>query len=99
LFVSLLVGAALPEELPLRVTLQSRLAHFTGVSWTIFLQAFLFAAGHVPQKLLGNEHSLAVTVAYTLLLSNGLIAGYLWQRQRSLLLLVLLHLFAFIRLG
>jgi membrane protease YdiL (CAAX protease family) len=99
LLVSLLVGAALPEELLLRVTLQPRLAHYTGISWAIFLQAFLFALGHVPQKLLGNEHSLLVTIAYTLLLSNGLIAGYLWHRERSLLLLVLLHLFAFARFG
>lgn len=99
LLVSLLVGAALPEELLLRVTLQPRLAHYTGLSWAIFLQAFLFAVGHVPQKLLGNEHSLLVTMAYTLLLSNGLIAGYLWHRERSLLLLVLLHLFAFARFG
>jgi membrane protease YdiL (CAAX protease family) len=99
LLVSLLLGAALPEELLLRVLLQPRLAHFTGLSWAIFLQAFLFSLVHVPQKLLGNELPLSEAVAYTLLLDNGLIAGYLWHKERSLLLLVLLHLFAFTRLG
>ena len=99
LFVSLLVGAALPEELLLRVTLQPRLARYTGISWAIFLQAFLFSAGHLPQKILSNELSLAVALAYTLLLNNGLIAGYLWYKERSLPLLLVLHLFAFPRLG
>lgn len=99
LFLSLLVGAALPEELLLRVTLQPRLSHYTGVSWAIFLQALLFAAAHLPQKVLGNELAPAVALAHTLLLSNGLIAGYLWHKERSLLLLVVLHLFAFPRFG
>jgi membrane protease YdiL (CAAX protease family) len=97
--IGLLFGAALPEELLLRVTLQPRLARFTGLSWAILLQALLFSLGHLPQKLLDNELTLAAGVAHTLLLSNGLIAGYLWFRERSLLLLLLLHLFAFWRLG
>ncbi len=81
------------------MTIQPRLAHYVGLSWAIFLQAFLFAAGHLPQKLLSNELPLSVAIAYTLLLDNGLIAGYLWRRERSLLLLALLHLFAFPRFG
>lgn len=99
LLFSLLLGAALPEELLLRVMLQPRLAHYTGISWAIFFQAFFFAFGHIPQKLLGNELTLSLTLAYTLLLGNGLIAGYLWRRERSLPMLVLLHLFAFPRFG
>ena len=99
LFLSILLGAAIPEELLLRVLLQPRLAHYLGLSWAIFLQAFLFSLGHLPQKVLGNELPLLVALANTLLLSNGLIAGYLWYKERSLLLLVLLHLFAFWRLG
>lgn len=99
LFLSILLGAALPEELLLRVLLQPRLAHYFGLSWAIFLQAFLFSLGHLPQKVLGNDLPLLVALAHTLLLSNGLIAGYLWHKERSLLLLVLLHLLAFWRLG
>lgn len=99
LFLSILLGAALPEELLLRVLLQPRLAHYLGLSWAVFLQAFLFSLGHLPQKMLGNELPVSVALAHTLLLSNGLIAGYLWYKERSLLLLVLVHLFAFWRLG
>jgi len=93
------VTAALPEELLFRVILQPRLVRFVGVSWAIFLQAFLFSLGHLPQKLWANELPLLLAPAYTLLLDNGLIAGYLWYRQRSLPLLVILHLLAFIRFG
>jgi membrane protease YdiL (CAAX protease family) len=99
LFLSILLGAAIPEELLLRVLLQPRLAHYLGLSWAVFLQAFLFSLGHLPQKMLGNELPVSVALAHTLLLSNGLIAGYLWYKERSLLLLVLVHLFAFWRLG
>jgi membrane protease YdiL (CAAX protease family) len=97
--LSILVGAALPEELLLRVTLQPRLARFVGISWAIFLQALLFSLGHLPQKLFANELPPLLALAYTLLLDNGIIAGYFWYRQRSLPLLLLLHLFAFPRFG
>lgn len=99
LVVTLLVIAAIPEEWLLRVTLQPRLARFMPLGWAIVMQAFLFAAVHLPQKVIGYEMPGQLALGYTLVLDNGLIAGYLWRRERSLLLLVLLHLFAFPRFG
>jgi len=99
LLVSLLLGAALPEELLLRVTLQPRLAKFVPIGWAILLQALLFSAAHLPQKLIGYQESWIVAIGYSLTVNNGLIGGYLWWRTRSLPLLLLLHLFAYPRFG
>lgn len=99
LIVGLLFRAALPEEWLLRVTLQPRLARFMPLGWAILIQALLFSMGHLPQKLMQNGLPLPLAIAYTLTLDNGLLAGYLWKRERSLPLLLLLHLFAFPRFG
>lgn len=99
LIFSLLFRAALPEELLLRVSLQPRLAKLVPLGWAILLQAALFSLAHVPQKILYYQYPWYITLAYTLLIDNGLIAGYLWWRTRSLPLLLILHLFAFPRLG
>jgi membrane protease YdiL (CAAX protease family) len=96
---SLLLVAALPEELVLRVGLQPRLAIFMGIGFAIVVQALLFSLGHVPQQMLRYERSPLIALAYVLPIENGLIAGYLWFRTKSLPLLLLLHLFAFPRLG
>jgi membrane protease YdiL (CAAX protease family) len=99
LLLGLLVRAALPEELLLRVTLQPRLAQFMSLGWAILLQALLFNFAHLPQQLFRDHQPLHLAVAYLLLIDNGLIAGYLWYRTRSLPLLVILHLFAYSRFG
>jgi membrane protease YdiL (CAAX protease family) len=99
LLLGLLVKAALPEELLLRVTLQPRLAQFVPIGWAILIQALLFSTGHLPQKRMGYQEPLMVALGYSLTVNNGLIAGYLWWRTRSLPLLLLLHLFAYPRFG
>jgi membrane protease YdiL (CAAX protease family) len=96
---SLLLVAALPEELVLRVGLQPRLATFMGIGLAIVIQALLFSLGHVPQQMLRYERSPLIALAYVLPIENGLIAGYMWYRTKSLPLLLLLHLFAFPRFG
>jgi hypothetical protein len=45
------------------------------------------------------ERPLLLALGYLIKPDNGLIAGYLWYRTRSLPLLVLIHLFAFARFG
>jgi hypothetical protein len=40
-----------------------------------------------------------LAAGYLLSVDNGLIGGYLWQRTRSLPLLVILHMFAYPRFG
>jgi membrane protease YdiL (CAAX protease family) len=99
LIVGLLLRAALPEELLLRVTLQPRLARFLPIGWAILLQGLLFSLGHVPQRMIGYQEPLLIALAYTLIVNNGLLGGYLWLRTRSLPLLLLLHLFAYPRFG
>jgi membrane protease YdiL (CAAX protease family) len=99
LLAQLLVNAALPEEMLFRVTLQPRLAHYLPVGWAILLQAFLFNASHLPQHLLRDQQPWSLALAGLLLIDNGLIAGLLWHRTRSLPLLLVLHLFAFPRFG
>lgn len=96
--LGLLFIAALPEELYLRVLIQSRFARFMPGGWAILLQAVLFGALHLPQQLLGLHNPLPLALAFAVLTpSNGLIGGYLWYRTRSLPLLVVLHLFAYPR--
>ncbi len=99
LLVSILLGAALPEELLLRVTLQPRLAQFMTIGWAILVQALLFSAAHLPQKIIGYQETWIVAIGYTLTVNNGLIGGYLWWRTRSLPLLLILHLLAYPRIG
>jgi membrane protease YdiL (CAAX protease family) len=97
---SLLLFAAIPEELYLRVYLQPRLARFVPLGWAILFQTILFNAAHLPQQILGLGHSWPPALAFTVLTpANGLIAGYLWWKTRSLPLLVVLHMFAYARIG
>lgn len=99
LLVGMLLRAALPEELLLRVTLQPRLAQFVPLGWAMLIQALLFSAGHLPQRMIGYQEPWMVALGYSLTVNNGLIGGYLWWRTRSLPLLLLLHLFAYPRFG
>ncbi|RPI23857.1 MAG: CPBP family intramembrane metalloprotease, partial [Chloroflexota bacterium] len=97
--LSVLVVAAIPEELLFRVTLLPRLARFIPVGWAILAQALLFSLGHLPQQVLRNQEPFLLAAAYLMTIDNGLIGGYLWYRTRSLPLLLVLHLFAYIRFG
>ncbi|HSJ57108.1 MAG TPA: CPBP family intramembrane glutamic endopeptidase, partial [Anaerolineae bacterium] len=99
LLVGLLLRAAVPEELVLRVGIQPRLVALLPVGWAILIQALLFSAGHLPQELLSYGRPLLLSLGYLLPIENGLIAGYFWHRTRSLPVLLLLHLFAFPRFG
>lgn len=99
LLAGLLFRAALPEELLLRIGLQPRLAQFVPLGWAILIQALLFNAGHLPQRLILYGEPLLPSVGYLLAVDNGLIGGYLWYRTQSLPLLLVLHLFAYPRLG
>ena len=99
LIAGLLFRAALPEELVLRISLQPRLACFMSLGTAIVIQALLFNAGHLPQLLFRDHKPLLLSVGYLIAIDNGLIGGYLWHRTRSLPLLAILHLFAYIRFG
>lgn len=93
------VLAAVLEELFFRVYLQPRLAAFLPGRWALFWQAVLFSAAYLPLYLIANHYSLPYALALTLVLSNGILAGYFWRKTGSLPLLILLHLLAFMRWG
>ena len=91
--------AAVPEELFFRVYLQPRLAQYLPLRWAIVVQALLFSLIHLPQQIIHFGYSWPVALVGVLAVNNGLIGGYLWSRTRSLPLLVVLHLFAYPRIG
>lgn len=82
-----------------RVFLQPRLAAFLPGRWAVVAQAALYSAAYLPLYLIGNSYPLPYAIALTLVLSNGILAGYLYRKTGSLPLLILLHLFAFPRYG
>ena len=96
------VLAAVLEELFFRVYLQPRLAAYLPGRWALFWQAVLFSLAYLPLYLIasvseGNHYSLPYALSLTLVLSNGILAGYFWRKTGSLPLLILLHLLAFSR--
>lgn len=93
-----LILAALVIEIFFRVFLQTRLAAFQQGRWALFTQALLFNLVFLPY-LLSAGSPLPFAIAKTLVLSNGIMAGYFWRKTGSLLLLVLLSLFYFYRWG
>jgi membrane protease YdiL (CAAX protease family) len=93
------VLAAVLEELFFRVYLQPRLAAFVSGRWALLWQAVLFSAAYFPLYFFANRYSLPYSVALTLVLTNGVLAGYFWRKTGSLPLLILLHLVAFSRFG
>ncbi len=95
----ILTIAAIPEELFFRVYLQPRLARYLPLGWAMMVQALLFSAIHLPQQVIRFGYPWPLALAGVLTISNGLIGGYLWSRTRSLPLLVVLHLFAYPRIG
>jgi membrane protease YdiL (CAAX protease family) len=94
-----LLGAAIPEELYLRVYLQPRLARFMPLGWAIVVQALLFSALHLPRSVLRLGYAWPLALASVFHLCNGVLGGYLWSKTRSLPLLAALHLFAYPRIG
>jgi len=81
------------EELLFRVVLQTRLEKLMPVGWAIIVQALLFSIVHIPANATYLEWGWNVLphLANTLLLTNGLIGGYLWHRTRNLAVLILYH--------
>jgi membrane protease YdiL (CAAX protease family) len=98
LIVSLVLAAVL-EELFFRVYLQPRLAAYLSGRWALFAQAVLYSAAFLPLYLIGAHYPLQYAIALTLVLSNGIMAGYFWRKTGNLPLLILLHLLAFSRFG
>jgi len=52
-----------------------------------------------PMYMFANGYSLPFSLALTLALTNGVLAGYFWRKTGSLPLLILLNLLAFTRWG
>lgn len=94
-----LVVMAVGAELFFRVYLQPRLASYLSGRWALFWQAVLCSLMFAPMYLFANGYSLPHSAALTLVLSNGILAGYFWRKTGSLPLLILLHLLAFTRWG
>lgn len=101
--IGLIPGAfilwAIFQELFFRVYLQPRLAAYLSGRWALFWQAVLFSAAYFPLYFCANRYSLPYSAALTLILSNGILAGYFWRKTGSLPLLVFLNLLAFTRWG
>jgi hypothetical protein len=93
-----LILGALVVEIFFRVFLQMRLAAFQQGRWALFTQAILFNVVFLP-LLLSSGNPLPFAIAKTLVLSNGIMAGYFWRKTGSLPLLVLLSLLYFSRWG
>jgi membrane protease YdiL (CAAX protease family) len=89
---------AIVVEIFFRVFLQTRLAAFQQGRWALFTQAALYSLTIFPY-LLSVGYPLPYAIAKTMVLSNGIMAGYFWRKTGSLPLLVLLHVFAFWRIG
>jgi hypothetical protein len=69
------------------------------LGWAILVQALLFNAGHLPQRLILYQEPLLLSLGYLISPDNGLISGYLWQRTSSLPVLLVPHLLAYPRFG
>lgn len=95
--IGVILGAV-ATEIFFRVFLQTRLAAFQQGRWALFTQAILYSVVFLPY-LLSAGYPLPYAIAKTLVLSNGIMAGYVWRKTGSLLLLVLLSLFYFSRWG
>jgi membrane protease YdiL (CAAX protease family) len=93
------VVAAILQELFFRVYLQPRLAAFLSGRWALFWQAVLYNLMFTPMYLFANGYGLPYSLALTMVLTNGVLAGYFWRKTGSLPLLILLHLLAFSRWG
>lgn len=94
-----LLTAALPEELAFRALLQTRLEAVTGRLVAIGTTALLFTAWHLPSRYLladgvegsaGDLGSVLIGTGLPVLIV-GLVFGILWDRHRSLPVLIVLH--------
>jgi membrane protease YdiL (CAAX protease family) len=97
-FLNFLLSALLVEFF-FRVYLQPRLAAYISGRWALFLQAVLYSLAFLPLYILDRGYPLPYALATTLVLTNGVMAGYFWRKTGSLPLLVLLHMLAFFRYG
>jgi hypothetical protein len=52
-----------------------------------------------PMYLFANGYGLPHSLALTMVLTNGVLAGYFWRKTGSLPLLIVLNLLAFTRWG
>lgn len=94
-----LLTAALPEELVFRALLQTRLEAVVGRIVAVVVTAALFTAWHLPSRYLlsdgvegqaGDLSSVLIGTGAPVLIV-GLVLGLLWDRHRSLPVLIVLH--------
>jgi len=94
-----LITAAIPEEFVYRGLLQTRLEATLGRWSAVFLTAILFAAWHLPSRYLlaqgveghaGDLRSVIVGTGVPVLVVS-LVLGWLWDRYRSLPILIAMH--------
>lgn len=81
------------EELFYRVFIQTRLERLLPTGLAIILQGLIFSIVHIPGNAisLGWGWNAVPHLANTLLLTNGIIGGYLWHRTKNLPILILYH--------
>lgn len=94
-----LFAAAIPEELVFRAVLQTRLESTLGRVAALLGSAVLFTAWHLPSRFLlasgvegtaGDLGSVLVGTGLPVLIV-GLVFGWIWDRWRSLPVLIALH--------
>ena len=94
-----LFTAGLPEELFYRGYLQTRLEKITHRGIAILITSILFMAWHLPSRYLlskgveGQSGSWGQVILHTGLpvFIISLLFGYLWSRNRNIIVLILLH--------
>ena len=81
------------EEIFFRVFIQTRLERLLPTGLAIILQGLIFSIAHIPGNAisLGWGWNAVPHLANTLLLTNGMIGGYLWHRTKNLPILILYH--------
>lgn len=81
------------EELFFRVFIQTRLEKLLPTALAIIIQGLIFSIIHIPSNAiyLGWGWNILPHLANTLLLTNGIIGGYLWHRTKNLPILILYH--------
>lgn len=92
------IFGAFITELFFRVFLQTRLAAFQQGRWALLTQALLYSVVFIPYWL-SVGYPTTYAIAKALVVSNGIMAGYVWRKTGSLPLLILLSLFYFSRWG
>jgi membrane protease YdiL (CAAX protease family) len=87
LFAATSIFPAVREELFYRAILQRYLITRVGVAFGLAIASIAFAASHIGA-------SAETPLAYTMLFTSGLVVGIIYQRTKSLALVIVLHTLA-----